>query len=275
MRVSEKNILATLSLALLALATIGATSVLRVGATPSPSWQVELGFYLPFALFGLVTTYHFLEWARKHRRQAIIMIMLILTLASFLGVGIANAPRPGPHPVQLSATSTTQEIQRPGTRIPSPQQSLQENLIKLREVLSDTPYFSATFDAIALGATVLAIAVVLLKTRGERRSVSSSPVFQSLRADMQSEDPRHHIIECYRLATLSVQAGGMLIPDSDTPSDAFQKIRHFKPNIADAFWKLTVLFEEAKFSLHQMTGEQAGYATQYYKLITDYFPREV
>jgi len=275
MRVSEKNVLATLALTLLALATIGATNILRTGGAPSPSWQAELGFYLPFALFGVVTTYHFLEWARKHKRQAIIMIILIFAVASFLGVGIANAPRPGPHPIQLSTTSTAEEIYAPVTQIPSRLQSLQENLVKLREVLSDTPYFSATFDAIALAATALAIAILLLKTRRVNSSVSSRKVFQSLRADIQSEDPRHHIIECYRLATLSVQVGGLLIPDSDTPSDAFQKIRHFKPNIADAFGNLTVLFEEAKFSLHQMTGEQAQQATQYYKLITGYLPREV
>lgn len=265
MRVGEKAILAALALLLLALATVAQARILHGGATGEASWQTEAGFYLPFILFTLVSTYHFMDWARRHRRQAVIITILIVGVASLIGIGSASAPRPTVAPISLSLTSTPQQTTGLGQiEPPSP---FQENLVKLKDVLSSTPYFSASFDAIALVASAIAIAFVILRIRRERKGYSFTPSVVHARTEIVDGTPREIIIQCYKVATVSLQSGGFQIPDSDTPADAFLKVSQFKPNIADAFQGLTLLFEEAKFSLHPISNEQAGAASGYCRSI--------
>jgi len=260
MRVGEKSFLATLALLLLALATVAEARILHSSATTAVSWQTEVGFYLPFILFTLVSTYHFMDWARKHRRQAVIITLLVVGLSAAIGVGAAGAPRPTVAPISISLTSMSELTAKPGSQI-EPPSGFQEDLVKLKELLSGTPYFSAGFDAIALIATAIAIAFVLLRIRRERNSDAYSRPVRRAAPKIIGGTPRELVIECYRLATYSLQTGGFQIPDSDTPGDAFLKVSQFKPAIADPFRKLTALFEEAKFSLHPISDEQAGAAS--------------
>jgi len=108
MRLSEKGVLASLALILLAFAAAAETRIIdgRAG-THVPSWEAEIGLYLPFVLFALVSTYHFFDWARKRRRQAILIGIITVSVASLLGVGTANAPRPLVDTMSLTARPFT------------------------------------------------------------------------------------------------------------------------------------------------------------------------
>ncbi len=266
MRVSEKGILASLALLLLAVSAIAQTRILIGTGEASLSWQAEIGFYLPFVLFALVSTYHFLEWARKHKRQAVLMMILTIAVLSLIGNASVNAPRP------ILNTPTREDFsstQRPASTIqiqPQPV-SIQESLLKLREALSQTPYFSTGFDALMLGASAIALALVILKIRRERKSETIRSFAEPATAEFPARTPREAVIEAYRLALVSLQAHDIGIRDSDTPEDAFRRIKQLRPMIADAFWKLTILFEEAKFSLHPISESEAEYASSYCKSI--------
>jgi hypothetical protein len=271
MRVSEKGVLAILALILLAFSTIAQTKILERGAASSTtlSWQGEVGFYLPFVLFALVSTYHFLEWARKHKRQAIVMMLLIVGVTSLIGTATANVPKP----VAIASTSQEISLTQPqsssGSVIQVPQQpaSLQESIINLRDALNSTPYFSIGFNALTLLASAVAVALVLLKMGRERSTPEPRPSIKPALIDVQATAPRDIIIQSYLLACASMQVSGLQMPDSDTPSDVFARVKQLKPNIADTLWRLTLLFEEAKFSLHSISEAQADEAAGCFRSI--------
>ncbi len=270
MRFSEKGVLASLALLLLAFSVIAQTTIFEAKGTASAvsSWTGEVGFYLPFVLFALVSTYHFLEWAKRHKRQAIILMLFIVGIASVIGSATVNAPRPVLNSLTLQSHSPTQQGEGSIIQIQQQPPSLQESLLKLREVLSQTPYFSTGFDAIVLAASGLALLVVLLKMRREKSGHEVKPLISPIVTEVQAKTPREIVIRAYQMASHSLQRGGLEIPDSDTPADAVMRITQAEPTLADAFRKLTLLFEEAKFSLHPMNETHAHHALDYCKTVS-------
>ena len=270
MWLSEKGILASLALLLLAFSVIAVSRIFEAPGTiiATASWQAEVGFYLPFVLFTLVSTYHFLEWAKKHKRQAILMMLIIVAMASVVGTVTANAPRPTLNPLTSQSNTSTQQSAATSTQGLPQQASLQESIFKLREALNSTPYFSTGFSAITLIASGAAVVLVLMRIRREREISSPKVLASTSIAEIKGDTPHDLVVRCYDLATRSLKAGGARIPDSDTPLDAFARIGRFEPNVTDAFWKLTLLFEEAKFSLHPISNMQAESASRYYSSIS-------
>jgi len=270
LRLSEKGILASLALVLLAFSVIAVSRIFEVPGTSTVagSWQAEVGFYLPFVLFTLVSTYHFLEWAKKHRRQAIVMVVVIVAIASLAGTATANAPRPALNSLTLQAQASTQQSQVTNVQFQREQASLQENIVKLRDALNSTPYFSTGFSSLTLIASAAAVILVLARMRRERRTTPAKIVTEPLSTDIHATNPRDAVIQCYGLATRYLMLSGVRVEDSDTPLDAFARIKGFEPSIAEPFWNLTLLFEEAKFSLHPISSTQADTASQYCKSIS-------
>jgi len=264
LRLSEKGILASLALLLLAFSVIAVSRIFEIPgtATAAGSWQAEVGFYLPFVLFTLVSTYHFLEWAKKHRRQAIVMMVIVVAIASLLGTATANAPRPALNSLTLQSQTVTQQSQVTPVQFQRGQASLQEDIVKLRDALNSTPYFSTGFSALTLIASAAAVILVLARMRRER-ATTLKIVAEPLIQDISATNPRDVIIQCYNRATRYLMLRGVRMEDSDTPLDAFARIKDFEPSIADSFWKLTLLFEEAKFSLHPISSTQADTASQH------------
>jgi len=266
MRVSERGVLASLALILLAFSAVAETKILegRGSTSPALSWQSEIGFYLPFVLFALVSTYHFLEWARKHKRQAIALMLLMFGVASLIGTAAVNAPRPTLNtPTQQQIGPTQQQSQASVVQVPQPPGSLQEDLIKLREALNSTPYFSASFNALVFLASLLAIVLIVVKLRRGGEGYAVKPSMPPRVTGIVANTPREVVIQSYRLACASLQSGGLTIPDSDTPSDVCVRTKEVKPMLGDSLWKLTLLFEEAKFSLHSISETQAEEACRY------------
>jgi len=270
LRLSEKGILASFALLLLAFSIIAVSRIFEVPGTSTAggSWQAEVGFYLPFVLFTLVSTYHFLEWAKKHRRQAIVMMVIIVAIGSLVGTVTANAPRPALTSLTLQSQVSTQQSQVTNVQFQREQASLQESIVKLRDALNSTPYFSTGFSSLTLIASAAAVILVLARMRREPRATSAKIVTEPLIADIRATNPRDVVIQCYGLATRYLMLGGVRMEDSDTPLDAFARIKGFESSIADPFWNLTLLFEEAKFSLHPISSAQADTASQYCKSIS-------
>jgi hypothetical protein len=271
LRLSEKGILAGLALLLLAFSVIAVSRIFEApGTAIAASWQAEVGFYLPFVLFTLVSTYHFLEWAKKHRRQAIVMMVVIVAITSVVGTVTANAPRPALNSLTLQSKTLTLQSEMTLVQFQREQASLQESIVKLRDALNSTPYFSTGFSALTLVASAAAVILVLVRMRRERRTAPTKIVAEPLITDIHAATPRDMVIQCYNLATRYLQLGGVRIEDSDTPLDAFARIKGFQPSVADSFWNLTLLFEEAKFSLHPISNAQADTASQYCKSISNH-----
>jgi hypothetical protein len=266
-RLTEKISLSVLVLALIAISTIAEVEILEIRGAGSQSWQAEVGFYVPFALFALVSTYHFLEWVKKHKRQAILLMIIIVAISSGIGVVTANAPRPALSSLILQSSASTQQGETAAVQIQRQPESLQQSIIKMRDALNSTPYFSTGFNAIILIASGLAVVLVLVRMRQENRIGPAEPTLGPITNEVAASNPREVVIHCYNLATRSLQTKGVRIPDSDTPLDAFARIKPLEPSVADPFWKLTLLFEEAKFSLHPISEVHSTSATQYCKSI--------
>lgn len=191
MWLSEKGILASLALLLLAFSVIAVSRIFEAPGTiiATASWQAEVGFYLPFVLFTLVSTYHFLEWAKKHKRQAILMMLIIVAMASVVGTVTANAPRPTLNPLTSQSNTSTQQSAATSTQGLPQQASLQESIFKLREALNSTPYFSTGFSAITLIASGAAVVLVLMRIR-RKREISSPKVLASTSiAEIKGDTP--------------------------------------------------------------------------------------
>jgi hypothetical protein len=271
MRLSEKGILASLAFFLLALSVVGQARIFdSKGSVLSPSsWQAEVGLYLPFVLFALISTYHFLEWAKKHRKQAIVMMVFMVCATSLIGTATLNIPRQAANTVTIALDTTSQQVQESPIPIPQQPTSLQETVLKLQQVLSETPYFSLSFNVVLIATSALAVAIVVLRMRPRVRHGTVGPLNQTEDSSTSEKTPREYVIQCYCYAVAALQKSGFRIPDSDTPSDAYVRVRQLRPTIADAYWQLVLLFEEAKFSLHSISDNQADSAHIYCDAISN------
>lgn len=267
MRLGEKGILASLTLMLVAFSAAAQTRIFEGPVNVNgATWVAEVGLYLPFVLFALVSTYHFLDWARKHRRQAILLGIVMVSLASLLGVATANAPRPLMDTTSFPArpfTITQGQISGlSGVLIQQPP-SFPDNLKQLQNVLNSTPYYTAGANALVLLASAAAVIFVLLKMRTEGKTLATPKPRHILRQEPIPDSARDAVVQSYRLAYTALQTAGLDIPESDTPQDICAKARSARPSIAYTMSNLTTLFEEAKFSLHQITQKEAEEARAY------------
>ncbi len=270
MRFSEKGILASLLLILLAFSTSAQTRIFEGVHTGSEvySWESQVGLYLPFALFTLISTYHFLDWAKKHRRRAIIISLLLFSVASLIGIGTANSTKPTVNSMTaLHFTFTEQGQSAPVPIQPFPQ--IQQDILKVQQALNNTPYYSFTANALLALITVAAIALLLLRTRSRGGiAVGSEKATPTTTMQKLGGTPREAIIRYYLLACQALHANGMQIADSDTPSDIYLKTNSRTPSVARDLQRLTLLFQEAKFSLHQITEKEAIDASSHWEQIS-------
>jgi hypothetical protein len=271
MRLGEKEILASLTLMLVAFSAVAQTRIFEGPANVNGgTWVAEIGLYLPFVLFALVSTYHFLDWARKHRRQAILLGIIIVSLASILGVATAGAPRPlvdtTSLPARPFAITQGQIYGLSGVLIQQPP-SFQDNLQQLQTVLNSTPYYTAGANALVLLASVAALVFVLLKMRNEGKTLATLKPRPILTQKTITDSARDAVVQSYRLAYTALQTTGLNIPESDTPQDICTRARLAQLPIADTMSDLTTLFEEAKFSVHPITQKEAEEAKAYWDAI--------
>ncbi len=270
MRFSEKGILASLLLILIAFSTSAQTRIFEGVQTGSVvySWESQVGLYLPFVLFTLISTYHFLDWAKKHRRQAIIISLLLFSVASLIGIGTANSTTPAINSMTAPHFTFTEQ----GQSAPVPIQAfpqIQQDVLKVQQALNSTPYYSFTANALLALITVAAIALLLLRTRS-RGGIAVVPEKATPTETIQEigGTPREAIIRYYLLACQALHANGMQIADSDTPSDIYLKTNSRTPSVAADLQGLTLLFQEAKFSLHKITEREAIDASSHWEQIS-------
>ncbi len=270
MGLSEKGILASLLLILLAFSISAQTRIFEALHTKSAlnAWESQVGLYLPFALFTLVSTYHFLDWAKKHRRQAVIVTVILFSVASLIGIGAANSPRPAIDsmtPPHFTFSQQGQNALVPIQEFPQ----IEQEFLKVQQALNTTPFYSFTANALGALITVAAIALLFLRTR-RRGDIAAAPEKSTLSRSIQrpARSPREAIIRYYALACEALHEHGMQITDSDTPSDIYLKTNSRTPSIAGDLQGLTMLFQEAKFSLHHITETEAINASSHWEQIS-------
>ncbi len=257
----ERGILASLLLVLLALTT---SSLARTfegnGGSGAPAWEWYIGLYLPFALFTLVSTYHFLDWAKKHRRQAVMLFLVLFGGAILFGVGVSNGPRPelsSMSSVHFNFTEQLRNASNPAYSFPQ----MQQGLLKMQEALSSTPYYSLTANAITVLATLGALLYWLVRTRSHHATIQTEKMLTLEVVRQPANTPREVIIRYYSMVCQMLRDRGMQIADSDTATDIYVKANERRPGIATNLKNLTSLFQEAKFSLHPITQQEASQAS--------------
>ena len=255
MRPNEKGALASLPLILLCLSISAQIRLFEGISSPTLMWESQIGFYIPFAAFALVGGYHYLAWARKHRFQAVILMAIIIGAASLMSIATSNIQL-GQTGVSSTQTLTTQSASQAAG---APSSTMPRSLQRLGEGISKMPYASTTFVAVEIGMSAVALTIILLRRRQRRMGPSyvggtagkiQVPHSKTLRT------PRDVIVNEYLETVIFIKSKGMQIPDSDTPQDVLRRVSKTRPDL-NQFQFLTLLYEEAKFSLHQVS---AGYA---------------
>ena len=256
MRPNEKGALASLPLILLCLSISAQIRLFEGISSPTLIWESQIGFYIPFAAFALVGGYHYLAWARKHRFQAVILMAIIIGAASLMSIATSN--------IQLRQTgvSSTQTLttQSASQAAGAPSSTMPRSLQRLGEGISKMPYASTTFVAVEIGMSAVALTIILLKRSRQRRMGPSNVGGTAGKIQVPHSKtlttPRDVIVNEYLETVIFIKSKGMQIPDSDTPQDVLRRVSKTRPDL-NQFQFLTLLYEEAKFSLHQVS---AGYA---------------
>jgi hypothetical protein len=287
MRFGEKSALVSVCSLLICLSISAQLRLLQGAYSTSSPIESQIGFYVPFAAFALLSAYHYFEWARTHKFQAIVLMICLVSIASLLGLatGMANPSNLGTGNTHSAAgvnfgqfPSLTGQSGVPPAEVVSIVSSLQENLQNLGKTINSTPYASTIFVAIEIGTAAIALGIILL--RGHYRR------FPSLHMDATNEiggqmehlrrpplTPRELIVEEY-LNTLGFFKGrGLGITDADTPHDALRRVKQTSPERSELLRSLTYLYEEAKFSLHQITESYANSASKLRISITGEVPK--
>lgn len=269
MHVGKSSILASLLLILLALLTSALSGAFQGTAVNGPpTWEWYVGLFLPLVLFTLVTTYHFLDWAKKHRRQAIMMLVLTFGAALLFGLGASHGP--GPEIGSMTGVGLTfmeQSQSVPFSPYSFPE--LHQGFMKVQEALNNSPYYSLTANTLVAVMALGVLALWLVRSRVPRVTpvALKSSIQEKTRAEART--PREAIIRCYALACQMLLESGMQIADSDTPTDICVNATAKKPLIESNLRSLTSLFQEAKFSLHQVTDQKAVEASARCKEISN------
>lgn len=82
----------------------------------------------------------------------------------------------------------------------------------------------------------------------------------SIRAIEAEPDPRRAIIACYEQFEVALAHRGFAVPESYTPVECLETaFRRFNVS-PEPLWSLTTLFEKARFSTHEVTGEDKAAA---------------
>ena len=277
MRLSDRSALVSLCSLLICLSISAQLRLFREVYSTSSPIESQIGFYVPFAVFALLSAYHYFEWAKTHKFQAIVLMICLVSIASLFGLATANPSNLGtaskPSASGLNFSQFPALTGQTGVQPSEVASSLEQNLRNLGETISSAPYASTIFVAIEIATSAIALAVIFLRARYKRlpsfhldATTNIQDHTENLRPTPLS--PRELIVEEY-VNTLGFFKGrGLEITEADTPNDALRRVKQTWPEGSDLLKSLTTLYEEAKFSLHNITETYANYATQLRMSIT-------
>lgn len=265
MRLTEKSALVSLCSLLVCLSISAQLRLFEGNYSASSPMESQIGFYLPFAAFALLSAYHYFEWARKHRFQAVLLMTCLVSFAVLVGLATsvgnpANSATGG----NAHSSSGVNFGQFPpltgqtGVQPPGGASALQQNLEKLGETINGAPYFSTMLGAIEIGMSAIALAIIFFRTHHGRLGTlrtDNTKVKEAHTPDLprSPSTSRDIVVEEYLNALGFFKANGLNIPDSDTPEDAIRHVKQAWPERSELLKSLTSLYEEAKFSLHQIS----------------------
>jgi hypothetical protein len=283
MRLTERSALVGLCSLLICLSVSAQIRLFRGShSTPSPM-ESQIGFYLPFAAFALLSAYHYFEWARKHRFQAVLLMTILVSFA--LLVGLASAvgnsgtygnthPPEGVNLVEPPASSGQTVVQPPvGSSV------MQRNLEKLGETLNSAPYMSTMLGAIEIAMSAVALAIIFTRgryRRAGRERIENQKQVVAMTSEFRNAPltSRDIVVEEYLKAVRFLKAKGLNIPDSDTPDEAMRRVERAWPDRWEHLKSLTPLYQEAKFSLHRISETHVNSASKLRVSITAEVPQQ-
>jgi hypothetical protein len=277
MRLTERSALVGLCSLLICL-SVSAQVRLFEGNYSAPSpMESQIGFYLPFAAFALLSAYHYFEWARKHRFQAVLLMTLLMSFAFLIGLAsaIGNSGTFGNahSPTGVTFGQPPSPTGQTGVQPPLGSSAIEQNLKKLGQTLNSAPYMSTMLGAIEIGMSAVALAIIFLRgrygrlgthrTENEKHETTRIPDFRK-----SPSTSRDIVVEEYLNTLRFFKVKGLNIPDSDTPDDAILRVKTTWPERSEPLRSLTSLYQEAKFSLHRIGETHVNSASQLRASIT-------
>jgi hypothetical protein len=277
MRLTERSALVGLCSLLICLSVSAQIRLFeRNYSAPSPL-ESQVGFYLPFAAFALLSAYHYFEWARKHRFQAVLFMTILVSFALLIGLAsaIGNEGTYGNlhSPSGLPFGQLPTPIGQNGGQQPVGASALEQNLRKLGQTLNGAPYTSTVLGAIEIGMSTIALAIIFFRGRYRRLDIHRTEnekleVAQTSDFRKSPLTSRDMVVEEYLNALRYLKVRGLNIPDSDTPDDAMRRVKRTWPDRWEPLGSLTCLYQEAKFSLHHIGDSHVSSASQLRAAIT-------
>jgi hypothetical protein len=105
-----------------------------------------------------------------------------------------------------------------------------------------------------------------LQPRDDRK-MAAEPLELSIDTIDREPDPRRAVISCYRKFETVLREKGLPMPATYTPEEYLADILHRFPVTPTLLWVLTLLFEKARFSNHDVTADDKAAAIEALKKI--------
>ena len=213
---------------------------------------------------------HGIAGKRKMRKKRAGILQYLLAVTMWAIAGLMLAGRAG-GTTQLIAKTTLDTSER---SVQATAPSAVKNVVAVASLLQ-TSWFYAAFYGLLVVCTVIVARSIIFSWREtksdlriQREAARTEAVasvedgFRILRIQ-DGSDPRLRIINCYQRMVLAAQRQGANITSDQTARELEAAIHDLLGIQGTSMRSLTNLFEEARYSLHPITENDAEHAQQY------------
>lgn len=242
-----------------------------IRAEPSP--LDALGQLTPYVVSGGLAGFYFFRWARRHKRQALIIVALLVVASIFFGSAYTQRPGMVQAPIEVRTESAlTSEAPQKGTTF-----TVQPSTLDFPVGPPSTPpSMNTILVAIVQAAVILSLLGYLfllprLRAAGRKRPEESLrrtvPRFPS--ALLLKGEFSKAVVEAYVAARHWAEGRGLLLRESETPGSVAKRVCSNIPHACEAFRALTGLYEEARYSPHEIEKDKSERASACFQMIAD------
>jgi hypothetical protein len=212
---------------------------------------------------------------RKKPRKRTSLIQYILAGGIWIAALVFLMSRPGgllgEHPIQVANSNT---LDKSGNHVVATAPPIVQNVNSLGSFFQTNWFYAAFYGLLIVCSVIVARSIIFswqetkahllqLKETARAEAIASvGDAFRILNIEPGS-DPRLRIINCYQRMALAAQQQGANITSDQTARELEAAIHDMLGIKGPSMRDLTNLFEEARYSLHPITEDDATRAQQY------------